>query len=203
MGQFQDAEAAYRDAVKMCEKLITGSPNVSDYQALLALILSNLGKLAEQQREFAQARQLLQKALLHHEAVLKANSQHTAYQEQYRDNLSALTQTCAGQHDQAAAVEAATKLRDLGWNPPGDAYNAACALAQCIAIVEIDEKANKEERAKQIQFYGDRAMAMLRDAVAKGYKDAAHMKKNTELDSLRSREDFKKLVADLEAAAKL
>jgi hypothetical protein len=42
----------------------------------------------------------------------------------------------------------------------------------------------------------------LRDAVAKGYKDAAHMKKDTDLDPLRSREDFKKLVAELEAGAK-
>ena len=42
-------------------------------------------------------------------------------------------------------------------------------------------------------------MTMLRDAVAKGYKDAAHMKKDKDLDALREREDFKRLVADLEA----
>jgi hypothetical protein len=42
-------------------------------------------------------------------------------------------------------------------------------------------------------------MSMLRDAVAKGYKDAARMKKDQDLDSLRSREDFKQLLADLEA----
>ena len=94
------------------------------------------------------------------------------------------------------------ELRDLGWDPPDDAYDAACALALCIPIVEKDEKASKEDRAKQLQFYGDQAMAMLRDAVAKGYKDAAHMKKDTDLDPVRSREDFKKLVAELEAAAK-
>jgi hypothetical protein len=94
------------------------------------------------------------------------------------------------------------ELRDLGWDPPVDDYNAACALAKCIPIVEKDEKANKVERGKQMQFYGDQAMAMLRDAVAKGYKDAAHMKKDTDLDPLRSRDDFKKLVAELEAPPK-
>jgi hypothetical protein len=117
-------------------------------------------------------------------------------------SLSELTQTCAAQRDQLAALGAASKLRDLGWDPPDDAYDAACALALCIPIVEKDEKASKEDRAKQLQFYGDQAMAMLRDAVAKGYKDAAHMKKDTDLDPVRSREDFKKLVAELEAAAK-
>ena len=35
-------------------------------------------------------------------------------------------------------------------------------------------------------------------AVVAGYKDAAHMAKDTDLDPLRMRDDFKKLVADLE-----
>ena len=39
----------------------------------------------------------------------------------------------------------------------------------------------------------------LSDAVGKGYKDAAHMKKDKDLDPLRDREDFQKLLAQLEA----
>jgi hypothetical protein len=53
-----------------------------------------------------------------------------------------------------------------------------------------------------VQFYGDEAMKMLRDAVAKGYKDADHIKKDVDLDQLRSRDDFKKLLAELEAKNK-
>jgi hypothetical protein len=45
----------------------------------------------------------------------------------------------------------------------------------------------------------DRAMAWLKKAVAVGYSDAAHMKKDADLDLLRDREDFQKLLADLEA----
>ena len=41
---------------------------------------------------------------------------------------------------------------------------------------------------------------MLRDAVAKGYKDVEHLRTNKDLDPLREREDFKKVVAELEAA---
>jgi serine/threonine protein kinase len=43
------------------------------------------------------------------------------------------------------------------------------------------------------------AMKLLRDAVAKGFKDAAHLKKNSDLDPLRGREDFQKLVEALAA----
>ena len=56
------------------------------------------------------------------------------------------------------------------------------------------------KRQAEMQFYADQAMAMLRDAVAKGYKDAAHLKTDKDLDPIREREDFKKVVAELEAA---
>ena len=38
----------------------------------------------------------------------------------------------------------------------------------------------------------------MRQAVQNGYKDAAHMKKDTDLDSLRDRADFRTLLAVLE-----
>ena len=47
----------------------------------------------------------------------------------------------------------------------------------------------------------DRAMDMLRDAVAKGYKGPPHVKTDPDLDTLRSREDFQKLLGDLEQSA--
>ena len=40
------------------------------------------------------------------------------------------------------------------------------------------------------------------EAVSRGYKNAAHMKKDTDLDPLRQREDFQKLIAELEGNAK-
>ena len=55
-----------------------------------------------------------------------------------------------------------------------------------------------KQRKGVAQFDGDAAMKMLRDAVSKGYRDVAHMKKDTDLDPLRQREDFQKLIAELE-----
>ena len=40
-------------------------------------------------------------------------------------------------------------------------------------------------------------MELLTLARAAGWKDAAHMKKDTDLDPLRKREDFEKMLADL------
>jgi hypothetical protein len=50
--------------------------------------------------------------------------------------------------------------------------------------------------------YCDRALALLHRAVQAGYLDAAHMKQDTDLDPLRDRGDFKKLLAELEAKSR-
>jgi hypothetical protein len=45
-------------------------------------------------------------------------------------------------------------------------------------------------------------MKALREAVSKGYKDVRLMKKDADLNPLRQREDFQKLVAELEGKGK-
>ncbi len=66
-------------------------------------------------------------------------------------------------------------------------YNFACVYS--LASTKLDDK--KKE-------YADRAMELLQQAVKAGWNDAKHTSKDTDLDPLRDREDFKKLLADLE-----
>jgi hypothetical protein len=99
--------------------------------------------------------------------------------------------------DQVATLETAEKVRDLGWDPPGDAYDAACALSLCVPIAREEQQFDAAKREAAEQFYGDKAMKMLHAAVTKGFKNVAHMMKDTDLDPLRGREEFQKLIEDL------
>ena len=74
-------------------------------------------------------------------------------------------------------------------------YNAACFRSVAAAV---QTKSPGADAARLAQDDADRAMQWLQKAVQAGYKDAAHMKKDTDLDPLREREDFKKLLAGLE-----
>jgi tetratricopeptide (TPR) repeat protein len=67
-------------------------------------------------------------------------------------------------------------------------YNIACIHALM--------SSQAADRGKQ----ADLAMDWLKRAVAAGYKNTAQIKKDTDLDALRGRQDFKKLLADLEAS---
>ncbi len=95
----------------------------------------------------------------------------------------------AGQVAEAAAEVA--ELTKTGKWPADKWYDFACVYA-----VASSKSADKKQE------YADRAMELLHKAVQAGYTDAAHLAKDKDLDVLRERGDFKKLLAELEAAAR-
>jgi hypothetical protein len=90
---------------------------------------------------------------------------------------------------------------------PGDLsadnlYYVACVFSRSVAAVGKDAKLSDADRARLQAQYADRAMELLRQAVAKGERNVARWKNEPGLDSVRSREDFQKLVQELEQKAK-
>jgi tetratricopeptide (TPR) repeat protein len=83
----------------------------------------------------------------------------------------------------------------------GGLYDAACVRAVTAAVLE-KAKTPGEETTRLANEQGDLAMAWLERAVAAGFNDVAHMKLNKDLNVLRGRDDFKKLMLDLEAKKK-
>jgi tetratricopeptide (TPR) repeat protein len=77
-------------------------------------------------------------------------------------------------------------------------YQAARIRAVTAAVTRASDRS--ERATKEANADADKAMAWLRKAIAAGYKNVDHMKKDKDLDSLRDREDFKKLLADLQAS---
>jgi hypothetical protein len=75
-------------------------------------------------------------------------------------------------------------------------------LAGCARLAAQDEHLPESKRRELAAAYGERALAALRQAVEKGAKEVAQMKKDPSLDPLRSREDFQKLLAESEAKSK-
>jgi tetratricopeptide (TPR) repeat protein len=75
-------------------------------------------------------------------------------------------------------------------------YNAACVYALAAALP--DGPGRREG-------YAGRALALLRRAQGAGFfkdrRNVGHLKRDTDLEALRTRDEFQKLVAELEAAA--
>jgi serine/threonine protein kinase len=200
-GRLKEAEADYDAALRIEKLLAADFPSQPEHRNAMAGICVNLALLHRQRGELTSARRLLFEGRPHHLAALEVSPTNSTYRQFYRNHLSLLTEVYAGLLQPDDAVRTGETNRDLGWDPPSDAYDAACFLSLCIPIVSKHDKLDKKQRTEAAQFYADEAMKMLRDAVSKGFKDTAHMKQDKDLDPLREREDFKKLLAEVEGKA--
>jgi hypothetical protein len=100
--------------------------------------------------------------------------------------------------DAAGCRATAEPWEKLPLRSRGSLYRAACDRAVTAATIrDTDDSADGAKRAGA---EGDRAMAWIRRAVAAGFKDVAGLKQDKDLEALRDRADYRKLVFDLEAA---
>jgi superkiller protein 3 len=79
-----------------------------------------------------------------------------------------------------------------------DFYNAACFRAATAAVLRAADGSAKAAESATAE--ADRAMHWLGKAVGAGYTSAGYIKDDKDLDALRDREDFNKLVAALARA---
>jgi serine/threonine-protein kinase len=201
-GRPKEAEAAFHDALALQQRLAAELPKMPDLQCDIANSLEGLAELARDRKEFAAARQRLEQAHPHIQAALEANPDDPFSRAVYCENRKVLAATLLDLSDHGAAAEAATDLARVASKPAADTYDAACFLSRCVSLAEKDPKLPPAKQKELAKSYGDRAMEMLRHAVAKGHKNVTQIKKDTDLDPLRSRDDLKKLLADMEKQAK-
>jgi serine/threonine protein kinase/tetratricopeptide (TPR) repeat protein len=71
-----------------------------------------------------------------------------------------------------AAVESSAKMKDLAGDSANQLYDAACAYALCAGFGATMKPQGADTTALARQ-YADQALALLKQAVARGYKDAA------------------------------
>ncbi len=215
------AEPEYKRAIELLRTLVRRYPAVPAYQITLAAVLNNYGHLLENPGEslvwYDQAIEILQPLLAKESrdvAVRQylrnchwnrgiAKGQLGKHAEVLKDwdraiELSppqaqrnmrasrAIPRVASGMVAEGVA-DAAELTKSGDWDSD-QWYNFACVYS--LASVKLADK--KQE-------YADRAMELLAKAVKAGFKDADQMKTDSDLAPLREREDFKKLLADLEA----
>jgi serine/threonine protein kinase/tetratricopeptide (TPR) repeat protein len=102
--------------------------------------------------------------------------------------------------DAVGCRQTAVMWENLKRTDAASLYQAARLRAVSAAVLrETDSQSIPQ--AKEAGAEADRAMAWLTQAVAAGYKNAAHLKQDNDLDVLRDRADFTKLVAVLQPAS--
>ena len=216
-GDLKAALASHQEALKICQKLADADPSDAQAQEGLFNSFFNLGDVAQLDADFGKAIVWNQKALgvvkgfAHPEYFAAADIRKLEDRlrlcrgaEMILQDPAAIQKLAAADrpsvlnavmlaHIRRKAPDKAMAAADLigeHAKKPNDFYDAACGYARCVPLTD---KLEDKER------YAARAVALLKQAVAKGYKDAAQLKKDAALDALRDRADFKALMKELEA----
>jgi tetratricopeptide (TPR) repeat protein len=199
-GRHKEAEAVLADAVLVWEKLYADNPNSPSHATGLVGTLARLGISIDNQKDHLRARTILERA----EKLMVASPQLLARDPNGPNAelavLTFLVQTLVNLGDHAGASSRADRLAALADSQGGEAaYNAGRYLARCSTLATKDQVIPAEKRSGLANEYAGRAVKHLQAAVSRGFCDAKLYANDTDLNPLRDRDDFKKLIADLEA----
>lgn len=191
MKAFSESEANYAAARADLERLVAELPNVAEYRASLAKAVAGLALLKALAKDFVAARDLIAQAIQHDLAVLRIDPAHPAYREACRTHRGLLTEVLGslGEHD--AAAEIADELARLAYEPAADSFTAARIIARCGELARTDSRLTEGERREVAKSYDDRAVAHLKEAINRGFRDGDLLLNEPAFNRLRSRNDFK------------
>jgi serine/threonine protein kinase/Tfp pilus assembly protein PilF len=227
--RLDDAQAAYHKAIQLYERLAADSPAGTPYAVELAGTYANLGRLMGDQGQLEQSLPWLTKGVEILEGALRRDQRVVKVRETLCVAYWARAMTQAGLgrfskgvedwdraiemddgryrialllkrasnllnlKDHVRATADAAAIAESSAATAEDLYNAACVYALSAQMIPDDApRADADAR---------HAVQLLRQAAAKGFKDAAHVKTDSDLDSLRSRKDFQHFIEELGAGS--
>jgi serine/threonine protein kinase len=190
-GDTAGAEESWNQARGLFEGLSADDPGNADYHGLLGMTLGNLGWLRTEQKQWAEARRLIEEGILQMQASLKPNPQHAEYRQELHDQYRDLAETLVQLGDHRAAVQAATKLAGVFPDQVQDRYYAVCFIARSVALVQDDQQARS---------YVEQATALLRAAIAGASAGLERLPNEKQIfGPLTSHPEFSALLRELDA----
>jgi tetratricopeptide (TPR) repeat protein len=193
-----NAKAAHQKALDIYEQLARDQYDVPAYQVLYAGRHNDLGDFYRYTGQPDQAKAAYQQALTILEQVVRKYPDSSDYQRTLASTLARL-----GEHVRATEEMKAGVSKASLW--PYDVYAQARVYALFSLGAPKDASLSVAQRENLADHYAAHAVELLRKAQTDGYfklwGNVRGMKKDKDLDPLRQREDFKKLLAELEAKA--
>jgi serine/threonine protein kinase/tetratricopeptide (TPR) repeat protein len=202
IGRPKDAESAYRRALQLHKGLADQNAADANQQNALAGTMVNLARLLYSVQDYAAARRLLEDAKPYHQAALRVQAKYVVYRSFYRNNRRLLAETLLALNDHAALAVTAGEFLDAATVPAQDAFDTGCFLAFCVRLALDDTHLDETRRRELAKAYGDRSVAALRQAVDRGFRDVAQIEQTRDLEPVRTRADFARLVAEMKTKRK-
>jgi eukaryotic-like serine/threonine-protein kinase len=194
-----EGEALLRRSLAIRKQLIVDHPNVPFYYIRLGGTLHELAVLVRARGALAEACQLWEQAVAAQREGLKAELERAATSKALDLSWANLADTRLRLGEHRPAAQAAAELPLLAPEDCQSYYRAACLLARCASVAAKDPTIPEYKRQELCRAYADQAVQLLGQAIGKGYQDLTALRKDPDLDVLRPRADFQRLLSELAA----
>jgi serine/threonine protein kinase len=196
--QGSEALEVLRAVQEPCERMVREHPNVVQYQKDLATQFNRVAAALRQLGKLDEAVTASQKATDLNDKMLKANPNDPENNDRRVELLTFQGDLARENKQPAAAVKffrSSVKVREGVSAPtPEQLYDLACTRAK-LAGAAADSGSHLSPAEARAE--ADQAMAVLRRAAAAGFNSAEKIQKDPDLESLQTRDDFKKLIEEL------
>ena len=201
----QSAQAA----IEILERLDQQYPGVLNYRGGLASAYNMLSELHRRRREPAESLSVAQKARTMLEHLVAEHPEDTISRIDLAKSFNNVGRGLREMGEPLEALRSFQRAVDLYESmlqlDPRNTYNLACNVALCIPLIGVKNgsqarvetlRLSKDDQLRR-QRYGNRAVEVLQGTTASGFLNAEILRSDTDLDSIRDRSDFQKLVEEV------
>jgi tetratricopeptide (TPR) repeat protein len=189
----KEALALLRQSIARCDELLFSWPDSFSYRILLGQILTRKAEIEFKEHRGADVLPQLRRALGIHEQLAREHPKDVRNESCLAEALRHLGRAEAGSGQTSEArehLERAIKIEErFAAIYPWGRHNLACSLAFLIPVSEPSQRESVSLRA----------IDALRQALRDGFSDFGLLSTDPDLDALRSRDDFKALIAGMKA----
>jgi eukaryotic-like serine/threonine-protein kinase len=199
-GQPAAAAEEYEWALALFRKLTEDYPATTSYQHSWAIVAMNLAVAQLSLGRHAEARTMAEKAVALCEGLLAKDSRSIEHRDGLCEGLLRLGQARRAGGDSAGATADWRRAVATFEAMPARQPRAALIVAGCHAMLAAAsaEGGGSGGSARDGPIEADRAMDLLRRAVAMGFRDTSQLRAETALAPVRNRADFRLLIMDVE-----
>ena len=189
------AVAGLREALARQEKL-AARPDAD--------VLEDLGNtagmlaLAVEAADPEESARLLRRAKTAYTTAARLAPHSTRVRTRLRNAFDDLSAFCQRHHRDADLAALARQYAAAGGEQDTGTYNAACYFALAAKAAAGNPALPPAERADRADRYARQAVEYLDRAIEQGFTDRAHLLKDTDLDGLRDRADYKAFLARMD-----
>jgi eukaryotic-like serine/threonine-protein kinase len=197
-GAFDQAESFYRKALSCHSRLTGQDPGAPLYRFDRGRALHNLADLLRGRGRRDEAISLARQAVEELGVLYSNNRDNSEYRTAFSYARWMLCALLLDDDDVQGAAEAVAEYRKIEPSGYEEPLEAARFLGRCARLWRPDSRRPKSHGEPSADTYADQAMSALSCAVQNGFRDLHDLKTSSVYDPLRTRDDFQRLLREVE-----